>query len=152
MHTLISHKTDKYCPHISDIRSRSNPKSLFPTSICMPGFIKMCQLGFELSCQETKQTDEDITSSWWRVFAGRGGTPQRRHKVDYQAKPDVRGQDHLCEGSRAQRGGPLHWRLHLHSGTGEGLQRMQWHFFQSLPLLCRFHGSKTVSPLCYCWK
>lgn len=53
------------------------------------------------------------------VFAGRGRTPQRRHKIHHQAEPDVCGQDHLCEGSGAQRRGAFHRRLHLHAGAGE---------------------------------
>lgn len=53
------------------------------------------------------------------VFTGRGRAPQRWHKVDHQAESDVRGQDHLCEGSGAQRRRPIHRRLHLYPGTGE---------------------------------
>lgn len=53
------------------------------------------------------------------VFAGRGRTPQRWHKIDHQAEPDVCGQDHLCEGSGAQWRGAFHRWLHLHSGAGE---------------------------------
>lgn len=56
------------------------------------------------------------------VFAGRGRAAQWRHQVDHQAQSDVRCQDHLCEGSGAQRGGSLHRWLHLYSGTGETLQ------------------------------
>lgn len=50
--------------------------------------------------------------------AGRGGAAQRRHQIHHQAQPDVCGQDHLREGSGAQRGGPLHRRLHLNAGAG----------------------------------
>lgn len=53
------------------------------------------------------------------VFAGRGRTPQRWHKINHQAEPDVCGQDHLCEGSGAQWRGAFHRWLHLHSGAGE---------------------------------
>lgn len=53
------------------------------------------------------------------VFAGRGRTPQWRHKINHQAESDVRGQDHLCEGSGAQWRSTFHWWLHLYSGAGE---------------------------------
>ena len=59
---------------------------------------------------------------WLFVFAGRGRASQWRHQVDHQAQSDVRCQDHLCEGSGAQRGGSLHRWLHLYSGAGETLQ------------------------------
>lgn len=53
------------------------------------------------------------------IIAGRGRTPQWRHKVNHQAEPDVCGQDHLCEGAGAQWRGAFHRWLHLYSGAGE---------------------------------